>query len=60
MAPIKNPKIIVSPAIQTTRGTAKVSVYRDTKGDIYIRPVGAKLTKAEKQKKTAGAQINNV
>lgn len=55
MAPIKNPRIIVSPAIQATRGTAKVSVYRDAKGDIYIRPFGAKLTPAEKRKKLSRA-----
>lgn len=55
MAPIKKPSVIVSPAIKTERGTAKVTVYRDAKGDIYIRPYGAKLTPAEKRKKLSRA-----
>lgn len=56
MAPmIRNPNVIVSPAVKAEYGTVKVTVYRDARGDIYIREKGARLTPAEKRKKLSPA-----
>lgn len=51
MAPrIWNPTINVSPNIRVVYGESKVTVYRDRKGDVYVRQYGEKLTAAEKKK----------
>ena len=51
MAPrIWNPTINVSPNIRVAFGESKVTVYRDRKGDVYVRQYGEKLTPAEKRK----------
>lgn len=47
---IKNPVVTVSPSVKVKFGTVSVSVYRDKKGNLYVREKGAKLTKAEKRK----------
>ncbi len=51
MAPkIRTPTINVSPNVRAVNGEARVSIYRDKKGDIHVRQFGARLTPAEKKK----------
>lgn len=45
-----NPTITVSPNVKVAYGEARVTVYRDKRGDVYVRPYGAPLTASEKRK----------
>ena len=48
MAPrISNPTVTVSPNVKVIYGEARVSVYRDRRGNLYVRQYGEKLTRAE-------------
>jgi len=51
MAPrITNPSVTVSPNVKVIYGKARVSVYRDKRGNLYVRQYGEKLTRAEQRK----------
>ena len=51
MAPrITNPTVTVSPNVKVIYGESRVSVYRDRRGNLYVRQYGEKLTRAEQRK----------
>ena len=62
-APLKRvvnptPKVTVSLTISSSFGTAEVSVYRDRKGNLYVRQKNDRLTPAEKRKGLTRASSN--
>ena len=52
------PKVTVSSSISASFGTVEVSVYRDRKGNLYVRQKNERLTPAEKRKGLTRASSN--